>query len=263
MNLPSLRALVLPAALAILAAGCEAVPYTGRSRVLLVTEEEERWLGEKAWSDARAAAKAPVDPAQAALVQKVGARIAAAAERPDFRWEFQVIEDDAQVNAWCLPGGKVAFYSGILPLCGGEEGVAVVMGHEVAHAIARHGAERMSDSMLAEAGGIALDVLLSERPESTRALYGQMYGAGVALGVMLPFSRDHELEADRIGLILMAKAGYDPARAPEFWERMAAAKGTAGGPLDAFLSTHPTDAERRQRLLEWLPEIRREHYRPR
>lgn len=253
---------LLPVAL--LAAGCTAVPYTGRSQVILVGEAEEARMGEEAYAETFRTARPCRDAAKNALLDRVGKRIAAAAERPDFRWEFRMIQDDGTLNAWCLPGGKVAFYTGLLPVTADEDGMAVVVGHEVAHAIARHGSERMTQAMMVNFGGEALSVLMANRPEETRALAAEAYGLGANLGVMLPYSRDHESEADRIGLILMAKAGYDPAGAVEFWGRMEAASGAAGkgDGLGAFLRTHPTDAERRRRIAEWLPEVRAKYYRP-
>ena len=244
------------------AAGCQSVPYTGRSRVLLVGEDEEAALGAEAYAEALKGARLSANREQADLVRRVGERIAAVADRPDFRWEFRLIEDDRTPNAWCLPGGKVAFYTGILPLCRDEDGIAVVMGHEVAHAIARHGAERMTQGILVNFGGAALDTLLANRPAETRALYAEAYGFGAAVGVMLPFSRDHESEADRIGLILMAKAGYDPSHALGFWKRMEEASGGSAGGLSVFFRTHPTDADRQRRIREWLPEVREKYYRP-
>jgi predicted Zn-dependent protease len=251
--------LLLPLALA--AAACQSVPYTGRSHVMLVSRAEEIRMGEEAYAETLGKSRLSRDPAKTEMIRRVGARIAAAAGQPDFRWEFHLIEDDRTLNAWCLPGGKVAFYTGILPVAGDEEGIAVVMGHEVAHALARHGSERMSQAMMVNFGGEALNVLLADRPAETRALCAEMYGLGAAVGVMLPYSREHESEADHIGLILMAKAGYDPGAALAFWKRMEAASGGAGagGGLESFLRTHPTDADRQRRIAEWLPEVRAQY----
>jgi len=256
--------LSVPALLLAATAGCQSVPYTGRSQLLLVSEAEEAALGAEAYAETLKSARLSQDRAKVDLLRRVGARIAAAADKPSFRWEFHLIDDDRTINAWCLPGGKVAFYTGILAVARDEDGIAVVMGHEVAHAIARHGAERMSQGMAVRLGGAALAAALADRPAETRALYSEAYGVGSALGVLLPYSRAHESEADRIGLILMAKAGYDPGHALEFWKRMEEATGGAGAGagLDAFLRTHPTDAERQRRIREWLPEVR-EKYGPR
>ena len=264
MKAPLLRAWMLALPLSLCAASCQSVPYTGRSRVLLVSEDEEARMGERAYAETLKASRLSSDPAKVDLLRRVGERIARAAEKPGFRWEFHLIEDDGTPNAWCLPGGKVAFYTGILPVTLDEDGIAVVMGPAVAHAIARPGSERMSQAAMVSLGGEALGVLLAEKPEATRALYGEVYGRGAALGVMLPYSRAHESEADRIGLILMARAGYDPVHALAFWQRMEAAAGGAGkGPGTAgFLRTHPTDADRQRQIREWLPEIREKYYRP-
>jgi predicted Zn-dependent protease len=199
----------------------------------------------------------------AGMVKRVGGRIQKAVEQymasknlsselDGFVWEFNVIEDPKTVNAWCMPGGKVAFYTGIMPVCQDEAGVAVVMGHEVAHAIANHGAERMSQGLVQQMGGVALDVALSSKPGETREMFGMAYGLASNFGAMLPFSRLHESEADKMGLIFMAMAGYDPSEAPKFWERMAAASG--GGAPPEFMSTHPSHETRIKDLNDQIPE---------
>lgn len=264
MNAPPPRAWLLVLPLALAAAACQSVPYTGRSHVLLVSQSEEIRMGEEAYADTMKKSRLSQDRETVELIRRVGARIAKAADQPEFRWEFNLIEDDKTLNAWCLPGGKVAFYSGILAVTGGEDGIAVIMGHEIAHAIARHGSERMSQAMMVNFGGEALSVLTANQPEATRALYGEAYGLGANLGVMLPYSRAHESEADHIGLILMAKAGYDPGVALAFWKRMEAASGGAGtgAGMESFLRTHPTDADRQRQIAEWLPEVRAKYGRP-
>ncbi len=234
------------------AAACQTVPYTGRSHLVLVSAGEETELGESSYRDALSKAKISTDAEAAALVRRVGGRIAVAADMPDFKWEFNLIDDPKTVNAWCLPGGKVAVYSGILPVTKDENGLAVVMGHEIAHALARHGSERMSQGLLAQLGGVALGAALSSRPEAAQRVAAQAYGAGATVGVLLPFSRAQESEADHIGLILMAKAGYDPTGAVAFWRRMAASAG-GGGPPE-FLRTHPADDKRIAKIEEELPE---------
>ena len=161
-----------------------------------------------------------------------------------------LIESD-QVNAWCMPGGKVAFYTGILPICQGDVGVAVVMGHEIAHAIAEHGKERMSHQMAVQMGGMALSEAIKTKPEETRAIYMSAFAVGTHFGAMLPYSRMHESEADHIGLIFMAMAGYDPREAPKFWERMSA---SGGGKPPEFMSTHPSDATRIRQLNDHMVE---------
>ena len=167
-----------------------------------------------------------------------------------YRWEFNLIESDVP-NAWCMPGGKVAFYTGILPLCQDENGVAVVMGHEIAHAIAEHGSERMSNQLAISMGGIALSEATKTKPEETQALYMAVFAVGAQYGAMLPYSRKHESEADHMGLLFMAMAGYDPRTAPAFWERMAASGGAAP---PEFMSTHPSDETRIRQLNERMPE---------
>jgi predicted Zn-dependent protease len=199
---------------------------------------------------------------QVDMVKRVGANIQKAVEEymaqnnwsghlQGYDWDFNLIEADV-VNAWCMPGGKVAFYTGIMPVCQDEAGVAVVMGHEVAHAIANHGAERMSQGLVQQMGGVALDVALSSKPGETREMFGMAYGLASNFGAMLPFSRLHESEADKMGLIFMAMAGYDPSEAPKFWERMAAASG--GGAPPEFMSTHPSHETRIKDLNDQIPE---------
>lgn len=244
------------ALIALSLAACQTVPVTGRKGLMLVTVEQERRLGAEAYAEALKEGKLSRDAQATARVREVGRRLAEAADRPDFDWEFNLLESD-QINAWCLPGGKVAVYTGLLPVAKDDAGLAVVMGHEIAHALARHGAERMSQGMIAQMGGNILAVAMSQQPEATRALYARAYGAGVSVGALLPFSRAHESEADRIGLILMAQAGYDPEAAVSFWERMAAATGGQGGKgLEKFLATHPSNAERIAQIRAWLPEAR-------
>jgi len=240
-------------ALAALAA-CQSVPYTNRPRLLLVTADEEAALGVSAYKDALSKAKISSDAAATAMVRRVGERIAVAADQPGFQWEFNLIDDPKMINAWCLPGGKVAVYSGILPVTKDEDGLAVVMGHEIAHAVARHGSERMSQGLLAQLGGAALGAAMSAKPAATQRLAQQAYGAGATVGVLLPFSRAQESEADRIGLILMSKAGYEPGAAVGFWGRMAAAGGKDTTP--EFLRTHPADQRRINDIEKRLPEAR-------
>src|SRR5213079_46947 len=220
-------------AIVALLAGCAAAPYTRRSQLILISSEEENKLGARAFQqvlgkshvDGRAQVNGPVEA--------VGQRLARVAERPDYEWRFVAIDDPKQQNAFCLPGGKVAVYTGIFPLAESTNGLAVVLGHEIAHALARHGAERMSQWLVAQAGGSLL---------------------GAQLGVLLPYSRTQESEADHIGLLLMARAGYDPRGALAFWQRMERA---AGGNPPEFLSTHPSHGTREQQIQAWLPEAMR------
>jgi predicted Zn-dependent protease len=226
-------------------AGCATVPYTNRHQFNIVSEDEETQMGMQAYLDVRKKNKISHDPETNAIVERVGKRIAAAAGKPEYHWEFTVIDDPKTVNAFCLPGGKIAVYTGILPLTKDDTGLAVVLGHEVSHALAHHGAERISDQTLMT---LPLAVILDGRSEEAQALIQDAFGIGVAL----PFSRKQESEADHIGLILMAKAGYDPRRAVEFWERMA--QEMQGKAPPAFLSDHPSDAQRVQKIKEELPE---------
>lgn len=202
------------------------------------------------------------DQEQVAMIKRVGNNIKTAVEQymaskgasselAGFNWEFNLIQDDETVNAWCMPGGKVAFYTAIMPICKDELGVAVVMGHEVAHAIANHGRERMSQGLLAEFGLSTLGAAMGQNPTATQSIFMQAVGVGTNVG-MLKFSRSHESEADHIGLIFMAMAGYDPSAAPKFWERMSALSGGQAPP--EFLSTHPSHETRINDLEGWIPE---------
>lgn len=236
----------------LLLTGCATTPYTNRRQLMIVSEEQEDEMGAQAYRETLQKAKLSNDAAAVAMVRRVGERIAKAADKPSFKWEFNLIDDPKTVNAFCLPGGRVAVYTGILPLTQDEAGLAVVMGHEVAHALARHGAERISDDTLAQQ---ALGVVVQGRSEVTQMIVGQAYGIGIAL----PFGRRQESEADHIGLILMAKAGYDPHAAIPFWQRMAAKSGGNAPPV--FLSSHPSDKQRIERIQEQLPEALK-YYKP-
>ncbi len=195
------------------------------------------------------------------MVKRVGVKIQKAVETyfaqknlskelAGYQWEFNVVESE-EVNAWCMPGGKVVVYTGILPITKDETGLAVVMGHEIAHAIAEHGSERMSHGLMQQLGGVALSVALADEPELTQSLFMTAYGVGSTVGVMLPFSRTHESEADHLGLIFMAMAGYDPNAAVDFWTRMAA--NSQGAPPE-WLSTHPSNETRIADIKKLLPE---------
>lgn len=230
---------------------CKSVPLTNRRQLSFIPNSQLTSLSLDQYGQVLSSSKLLHNTPESEMVKRVGQRIAQAVEDylrskghaemiKDFNWEFNLI-DDPSVNAWCMPGGKVAFYTGILPICNGEAGIAVVMGHEVAHAVARHGNERMSQALLQQAGGVALNVALRDQPEQTQQLYNSAYGIASQLGAILPFSRLHESEADEMGLIFMAMAGYDPREAPKFWERMAA--GSGGAPPE-FLSTHPSHNRR-------------------
>jgi predicted Zn-dependent protease len=196
------------------------------------------------------------------MVKRVGGRISSAVEKylagqnhsdllEGYTWEFNLVKDSS-VNAWAMPGGKVAIYNGILPVTQNENGLATVMGHEVAHAVAQHGNERMSQALLTQLGGVALSVALSQNPSQTNDLFLAAYGIGTQVGILLPYSRLHESEADRLGLIFMAMAGYDPRDAVAFWQRMAAQ--SKGGAPPEFLSTHPAHETRIDQIMQYLPE---------
>jgi len=200
----------------------------------------------------------------AQMITRVGQRIASAAERwldangypgylKDYKWEYNLVQDET-VNAWCMPGGKIVFYTGILPIAQNETGIAVVMGHEVAHALADHGAQRMSAGMIQQIGAVAGNVAIQD-PEK-RNMFNTAYGLGSTVGVMLPFSRSHETEADRIGLQIMAIAGYNPDEAAKLWERMKAQSDGQSPP--EFLSTHPSNDTRISNLTAWAPAAKQE-----
>ncbi len=252
-------------------AGCTTVPITGRSQFNTVPDS---LINSMALQEYNSFLKSPdnklsTDPEKTAMVQRVGGRIADAVERymnehgladqiADYEWEFNLIDSDEK-NAWAMPGGKVVVYTGILETTQNEAGLAVVMGHEVAHAIARHGAERMTQGLAITLGGIALNEAIKDEPSATRTIFLTSYGVGATVGVMLPYSRMHETEADRLGLIFMAMAGYAPEEAVGFWQRMARSKEGSAPP--EFLSTHPADETRIMNIKRSLPEARR-YYRP-
>ncbi|MFQ5596835.1 MAG: M48 family metallopeptidase [Nitrospiria bacterium] len=230
---------------------CKSVPITGRQQFLIISESEEIALGSTAYRQTLEKEKISSDTAKVALIKKVGSRIAAVSGRPDFEWEFNLIEKDIP-NAFALPGGKVAIYTGILKYTQNETGLAVVMGHEVAHALAHHGAERMSTGMLTQIGAKGIGLLLGKGDPQTTQAVEQAFGIGSQVGIMLPFSRSHESEADEIGLHLMAEAGYDPREAVAFWRRMS--QGGGKKPPE-FLSTHPSGNTRVKKLNALLPTV--------
>ena len=243
----------------LLTAACATAPYTGRRQLLFSSEGSETRMGYQAFEQIKREYKLSRDPEVNALVGKVGRRVADAAQRPDYRWEFLVFEGK-EANAFCLPGGKVGIFTGILKYTRDEPGMATVIAHEVAHALARHAGERLSQSTLAQAGGLGLGLALGGMGSTASSAIMQGYGLGTQLGILLPYSRTQESEADRVGLILMAKAGYDPAQALEFWKRMMV-KDKKGAKLPEFMSTHPNDASRLRELEAFLPEARK-YYAP-
>lgn len=242
---------------------CATVPETGRRQLLITTQQDEAELGLTEFQTLKKNTRVSSDPAANALAQRVGRRISAVANLPNAEWEFVVFDDPKTVNAFCLPGGKVGIYTGILPLAGDEAGLATVVGHEVAHAVARHGGERLSESLLIQFGGVVLNEALRQNSDTARALALGAYGVGSTLGVALPHSRQQELEADHIGLLYMARAGYDPRQAVEFWRRFQDFNNKQGNHMPQFLSTHPVDATRIQQLEEYLPRAMEEYERNR
>jgi len=243
--------------------GCETNPYTGRSQLLMTSVSQEMQMGAQAYNQVKSDPKMrpSQDPREIEPVKRVAARIVEAAKRSkyaemaqQFQWEVTVIKDDKTANAFALPGGKMAVYTGIFPMAKTEAGLAAVMGHEVVHALARHGAERMSQGQLTntvlQAAGAAIG-LSGGNPMLGQATMAAL-GAGAQVGVLLPFSRKHESEADYVGILLAADAGYDPRESVALWERMGQASG-GGGPSE-FLSTHPSHDTRIEQLKEWMPE---------
>jgi len=251
------KLLVLSVILSI-ANGCTTVPITGRKQMNLLPESQMMGMAATSFNQfVGSNAMVPSNDPRSQQVKEIGEKVAAAATRylrmkgasdrvAGFKWDFQVAESK-EVNAWCMPGGKVVFYTGILPICQDADGIAVVMGHEVAHAIARHGNERMSQGLMVQGGGMALDLATSGQSAQNRALFNQAYGIGTAVGAILPFSRLHESEADEMGLIFTALAGYDPAKAVPFWERMSR---LGGSRPPEFLSTHPDPEKRSEKLAQ-------------
>jgi predicted Zn-dependent protease len=254
---------MLMAVCAVVASGCSTVPGTGRSQLILVSQAEEKELGLTEFEKMKKSTPISKDAAINALVQRVGKRIAAVAQAdmPGAAWEFVVFDQPKTANAFCLPGGKVGIYTGILPVTKDEAGMATVIGHEVAHAVARHGAERLSEALLLQLGGVALSTAMRNNSDQARAMAMGAYGVTGTVGVMLPHSRKQELEADRMGLIYMARAGYDPRQAVDFWKRFGEYGRQQGGARIEFLSTHPVDTTRIGQIETLLPEAMREYQR--
>lgn len=242
---------------------CSTVPITGRSQLSLIPGSSMMSMSAQEYGTFLKENKLSQNKEQAAMVSRVGTRIQDAVERyfrssglqdylQDYKWEFNLVEDK-QINAWCMPGGKVVVYTGIMPIARDDTGLAVVMGHEIAHAIAEHGNERMSQGLIAQLGGVALSTAISTKPEATRQLWMSVYGAGTQYGALMPYGRMQESEADHLGLVFMTMAGYDPNAAVDFWERMAAQKDGKAPP--EFLSTHPSDATRIANIKRLIPSV--------
>ncbi|MBW1655685.1 M48 family metallopeptidase [Flavobacterium quisquiliarum] len=243
---------------------CATNPITGKQNLNFVSNSELFPTSFQQYSTFLSENKVITGTSDAKLVETVGYKIKLAAEKylaylgqsqylKDYRWEYKLV-DNKEVNAWCLPGGKIVVYSGILPITQNESGLATVMGHEVSHALANHGAQRMSAAQLQSIGGAVLDAATSNKTAQTREIFSQAYGMGTEVGVMLPFSRSNESEADKIGLTLMAIAGYNPEDAVAFWGRMATKSGGSGTP--EFMSTHPSDATRIANIKALIPEAK-------
>ncbi len=227
---------------AILFVSCREAPVTERKQLILIPESSEIKHCEDAFRKIIKESKLSNNQSVVEKVKKVGKSIAKASNRPNYKWEFVVIEDDKTANAFCLPGGKIGIYTGILPYTKDEKGLAAVIGHEVGHAIARHGAERMSTALLSQLGQVALNLIVEVDDPMVMEALNQAYGLATGIGLILPFSRKQELEADRIGVSLMDKTGYNPIGALEFWKRMK--QGRQGKEPLVYLSTHPVDDKR-------------------
>jgi predicted Zn-dependent protease len=244
---------------------CTTNPVTGRKELTgLVSSQQELQLGLQSFNDMKKQVPIDRDPANNAMVERVGKRIAAVASKdlPEAQWEF-VVFDSPEANAFCLPGGKVGVYKGILPVCKDDTGLATVLGHEIAHAISHHGAERMNEAELLQVGGQLLGQATQKTTPVTQSIASAAYGLGGQVGYMLPHSRKQESEADQIGLIYMARAGYDPQAAVDFWQRFKAYNDQRGGPkTPSLLSDHPVDSVRIQQLKAWLPDAQRQYKPP-
>ncbi|WP_460218726.1 M48 family metallopeptidase [Psychroserpens sp. MEBiC05023] len=243
---------------------CTTNPFTGNKTLALVSNAQLFPTAFAQYDQFLTENKVVTGTADADMIKRVGQRIAVAAERwlnanghqgylDDYKWEYNLVNDKT-VNAWCMPGGKIVFYTGILPIAQNETGIAAIMGHEVAHALANHGQQRMSAGMLQQIGAVAGNIAIKD--EKSRNLFNQAYGIGSTVGVMLPFSRSHETQSDEIGLYLMAIAGYNPDEAAELWKRMKANSGGQAPP--EFLSTHPSNDTRISNLQNWAPKAKAE-----
>lgn len=242
---------------------CGSVPVTGRQQLLLVSDQEVLASSLTQYNDYMKSAPRSTQKTQSAMVTRVGQKIATATERylkengleaelKNFSWEFTLVKDE-QINAFCMPGGKIVVYEGLMTVVGSDDELAVVIGHEVAHAVAKHSNERMSQQILAQYGAQILNQSLSQKSSAVQQIASSVYGLGAQYGVMLPFSRKHELEADYMGLIFMRMAGYNPDVAVSFWQKMSAGSSSK---TPALLSTHPTDAKRIAEIQKALPEIK-------
>jgi len=256
-------------AMLFLEVSCSKVPISGRKQLNLVPESDILSSSLASYNDfLQKNPPVPASDPNAAMVKKIGGKMKTAVETylrqngfasriKEFKWEFNLV-NNKEVNAWCMPGGKVVVYTGLLAVTQDEASLACVMGHEIAHAVARHGNERVSQGLLAEMGGVALDVAMANKSSETRQLIMTAYGAGATVGVIMPFSRTHETEADKLGLVFMALAGYNPNASIAFWERMAKQGGSKPPEL---LSTHPSDQTRINNLKAYMPTAMK-YYKP-
>jgi predicted Zn-dependent protease len=259
----------MPLVMAVLFIACSTVPLTGRQQLNIIPDSQLLAMSYQEYGTFVKGAKLSKDGKKTLMVKSVAVKIQRAVEEfaaqqglsdhlNGYAWEVNLVESE-DANAWAMPGGKMVVYTGILPITQTPTGLAVVMGHEVAHAVAEHGGERMSQALLAQMGGMALDKALEKEPEQTRALWLTAFGVGAQVGVLLPFSRTQESEADHMGLVFMAMAGYDPNEAVSFWQRMAA-KGGAAPP--EWLSTHPSSETRINDIKARLPEALKYYKKP-
>ncbi len=262
--------LIVICGLILLAASCSQVAITGRKQFNLVPDSIINTMSLQNYREFLSQSRLSNNSGQIQMVKNVGVRIQDAVQRysaennmsdriAGYKWEFNLIEDP-NINAWAMPGGKVVVYTGLLPIAQNEAGLAVVMGHEIAHAVAKHGSERMTQGLIIEFGGMALSQALSKSPEKTKNLFMRSYNIGTQYGILLPYSRVHETEADRMGLIFMAMAGYNPNEAVSFWQRMAASKEGPAPP--ELLSTHPADATRIRNIRKSIPEAMSYYQKP-
>ncbi|PKP26028.1 MAG: peptidase M48 [Bacteroidetes bacterium HGW-Bacteroidetes-2] len=244
---------------------CTTNPFTGKQTLALVPNSQILPMSFQQYGEFLSENKVIKGTSDANRIKNIGQKIATASERwlnangyagylKEYQWDYNLVQDDA-VNAWCMPGGKIVFYTGILPIANTDARIAAVMGHEVAHALANHGQQRMSAGQLQQVGAVAGNIALSKNPEN-QAIFNTAYGVGSNVGVMLPFSRSHESEADKIGLTLMAIAGYDPLEAAELWKRMQTNAGGQAPP--EFLSTHPASETRINNINSWVAEAKAE-----
>ena len=261
-HLKSSSFLILAWVIGLFLSACATVPETGRSQLLLVSPSQEAQMGFQEFEKLKQTTPISKNQAANAQLQRVGQRIASVTQLPNAQWEFVLFENNTP-NAFCLPGGKVGVFSGILPITKDDAGLATVIGHEVAHAVARHGAERMSEGLLIQLGGQVLEQVTAGKSQVSRALLQQAYGIGATVGVALPHSRGQELEADRLGVLYMARAGYQPREALGFWQRFAEYKNkNGGGKQIEFLSTHPLDEQRIRQIEGLLPQAEMEYRKP-